>query len=86
MPETTIDIPLPWQYYDGAVVVASCWQNDDPATGALTATLLLLHPDPEHYSVVEVAREHDEWERTYAVAFPNIIPATEHYSDQIGGY
>lgn len=80
------ELPLPWQYYDGAMVVASCWQNDEPDRQELTATLLLLHPTPEHYSVVEVAYREGEWKRTYAIGFPNIIPASEHYSEMIGGY
>lgn len=84
----TIQIPMPNETFEGGIVVASCWLNDDPMPGQpASAALLLLTPTHgSFYKVVEVERRDQKWNVTVATDFPNIIPATEDYSDLIGGY
>jgi hypothetical protein len=67
-------------------VIASCWMRDDAEP--LFAEVLILMPAPPFYVTRQIEVRGQEW-----VAVPgtsttheNIIPATEDYSDRVGGY
>lgn len=84
------DLPLPNDTFDGGIVIASCWGNDEPQDDGTPpfATLLVLDPKPPFYRLFQIEvtdaggwRKGDD-ERSH----PNIIPAAEDYSDSIGGY
>lgn len=80
-------LPMPNEVHNGKIVIASCWQNDDPDYGPETFALLTLAPEADYYAV-------EEWEilddgkavKIYGCGYPNIIPAAEGYSELIGGY
>lgn len=80
-------LPMPNDEFDGATVIASCWQKDDwDEDGEPWYTLLLLNPDNENgfYRVVEVVADS---RRIYQDdPYPNIIPAAAAYSAAIGGF
>ncbi len=80
-------LPLPGDTFDGGTVIASCWQNDTDPDIPIWAELLLLTPEPgRHYRLVEIEHNVSDWTVTGRTAFENIIPATEAYSDAIGGH
>lgn len=81
-------LPMPNEVFDGegATVIASCWQNDDPEYGPLTATLLLLAQNPPYYLIHQISEFGlDGWIVTWTWDGDNIIPAAELYSELIGG-
>lgn len=83
------DLPLPNTIFDGDIVIASCWGNDMPSEGPVFATLLLLRPQPPFYRLFQVeVDQHGGWRRLRATErdHRNIIPATDDYSDSVGGY
>lgn len=94
---TDIEIPLPGDQVDGRTVVASCWtingQGHDASVAGLDgyylATVILLNNRDPYYQVTEIGRKDDSdgWHAIRLGDFhPNIIPASENYSNLIGGY
>lgn len=83
-----IQIPMPGEKLGETIVIASCWLNDDATpTMPLSATLLLLATRVPYYRVTEAERTGGQWRLRSSISeFRNIIPATEEYSDRIGGY
>lgn len=83
-------LPMPNDLFEGGVIVASCWQSDDPGHEfGVWATVLLLMPEEQFYMVMNIEPNADEaWKpKEYTSRrHPNIIPAAEDYSDTIGGY
>jgi len=71
-------IPRPGHVFDGRIVVASCYMDDD------TWLMILLNPEPSYFSVVTVEdgqttlnpRRDDKWD--------NIVHATRHYIESGG--
>ena len=92
-------LPMPNDLLGPDLVVASCWLVDSYGhdadsygqDGYYRADLLLLRnntDDAGYYSVVHIAcrEDEDDWQREAEDIYPNIIPAAEAYSAQIGGY
>jgi hypothetical protein len=82
---TTYDLPMPGEHLHSldAVVIASCYLNDDDDTTAV-AGILLLNGQPPYYTYGEYDLRSGTFE--YYADFPNIIPAAEHYSGETGCY
>jgi hypothetical protein len=78
-------LPHPWDTYDGGIVVASVWLNDDEPDGS-TAVLLILEPTPEHYRVQDIQWQYGGWKNVTHERFVNIVPAVEFYKDNGGDY
>lgn len=83
-------LPRPNDSFDGGIVIASCWGNDDPDEGIVFAEVMLLQPDIPYYRLMQI--EVDEYMGNWAVnvgtetRHRNVMPATEDYSDRVGGY
>lgn len=85
-------LPSPGEPFDGGVIIASCWGNDDVQDDGTPpfAEILLLMPTPPFYRLtqIEVEDANGTWVITVGTdtRHPNIIPAAEDYSNRIGGY
>lgn len=81
-------LPMPGdQFLDKGIVIASCMDIIDEQEYD-SATLLILRKEAPYYLVCHTVRtDYDSpWQYRGGDQHPNIIPATESYSDLIGGY
>lgn len=77
-------LPLPNDRVPGGVVLASVWMSDDgPEPFAI---VMVLHPVAPFYGVYEITWKAGTWEWLLLGEHPNIVPATEAYAQNSGGY
>lgn len=92
MPEPHLPaLPLPTEEFDGGIVVASVWRNDDPSDDYAISALLLVLDDtpgvPGYYRVLEIAPgPSGYWVVTWTQRFENIVPAVRAYQENGGDY
>lgn len=79
-------LPLPTEFFDGEIVVASTWLNDDEPEGATAALLTLTNEPGNHYRVRQIQVRFEQWTTTDWDAFPNIVPAVRAYEEGGGDY
>lgn len=88
-------LPLPNDSFDGAIVVASVWLNDDEGLVEngkhvpIHAILLLLRPVPNFYEVVKIEKDNvtNEWRISSTISRESkIVPAVEAYIAWRGDY
>jgi hypothetical protein len=85
LPRVKPELPLPWEVYDGTIVVASTWLNDEP--GEEQALLLTLASSAPYYRVREISTNNGgDWTNQWFDDFPNIVPAVEAYQENGGDY
>jgi hypothetical protein len=79
-------IPLPLEAFDGGIVVASTWLNDDDPEASNALLVILDHTPGEHYRIVEIQTSRNGWRILWRQHFPNIVPAVEAYVANGGDY
>lgn len=74
-------LPLPGDPLGPDLVIASCWQNDDSDDEAInTATVVVLHPEPPYYGVVQLtATTEGDWQRESETVHLNLVETGEDY-------
>lgn len=89
---TLPELPMPGEEFDGGVVIASVWRQDDdndPDGYPVSALLLLLDENPDFYRVQHIYAEYPNttrWELAESKQYPNIVPAVRAYEDEGGDY
>lgn len=83
---TNAILPLPNQKFDGEIVIASIWQNDDPEFGPIFALLLTLAKEPPYFTMREITWQNEEWVTNHQEQHRNIVPAVDAYVQHGGDY
>lgn len=83
-------LPMPHDTIDDALVVASCWMNDDKSSGPVFAIILVMRNTSAFYEVLEIVPNPlriSEWMVHLSHGRgANIVPAAQLYEERSGAW